>query len=72
MADLAAPPRPLVVPTAEDTCDDLAEAMANLCRYAKRQQCIVGTLERPTPWDDAHRGLDAPLDAWLAKAHAPA
>lgn len=69
MADLAAPPRLLRV-TDDTTCDELAEALGHLCRFAKRQQCIVGTLEHPTPWDLAHRKLDGPLDDWLAKAHA--
>lgn len=52
------------------TVDDLAECLQHLCRFAKRQQCVVGTAEYPTPWDRAHRRMDGPLDDLLAKRHA--
>ena len=43
--------------------DDLAEYLANLNAFAKRQPAITAKLscDRPTDWDKAHARIDAAL-----------
>ena len=58
-----------VMRTTEDTTRaELAEYLTNLAAFAKRQQYVIAKFESdpPTPWDKAHRMMDAPLDEWLA------
>lgn len=71
MSDLLQPTRVIRV-TDDTTADELAECLTHLCKHAKRQQCIIGTLDQPSPWDTAHRRMDGPLDEYLAKVHARA
>lgn len=72
MADLIASPRPAVVITDDTPAEQIAEALGHLNQRAKRQQYIVGTEDRPSPWDLAHRSMDGPLDDWLARRGIPA
>lgn len=48
----------------ETTREELAEYLANLNHFAKRQMPVVGNGE--TSWDRAHRRMDGALDDWLA------
>lgn len=54
----------VVVISDETTRDELAEYLANLNHFAKRQMPVVGNGE--TSWDVAHRRMDGALDDWLA------
>lgn len=57
--------------TDETTTDELAEYLANLNAFAKRQQHLIeGSFEAPTEWTKAHRRMDAPLDDYLRAARA--
>lgn len=63
MSDTKAPPA-----TDETTRADIAEALANLTAYAKRQPRVVHRFEAdpPTRWDVAHERIDAALTSWQA------
>lgn len=56
--------QPMIRVTDETTCDELAEALANINTHAKRQQHIVEkfTEDVPTAWTRAHRQINALLD----------
>lgn len=55
-----------------ETRSEIAEAMSHRNYTAKRQPCLIGTLEHPTPWDRAHEDLNALLDALEAAPDANA
>lgn len=48
-------------PEAPLTRAEVIEALANLCRAAKREMRVVGTEALPTPWDRRHRAIDERL-----------
>lgn len=50
--------------------DELAEYLANLTAFAKRQPAITAkfTSDRPTSWDKAHARIDSALDDILLTA----
>lgn len=52
----------------DTTVEELAEYLANLNAYAKKQQRITAqfTADKPTEKDKAHRRMDGPLDDMLA------
>lgn len=59
---------PVTVIADRPTREELAEYLANLCAFAKRQPRVVARFadDEPTAWDKAHRRMDGPLDDWLA------
>lgn len=56
----------LIRVTDETSRDDLAEALANLVAYAKRQQYILGDAEHPSRWDRSHQRIDQLLTEYEA------
>lgn len=58
----------LLVIADDTTVEELAEYLANLNNFAKRQQRITArfTADAPTEKDKAHRLMDGPLDDILA------
>jgi hypothetical protein len=58
--------------TDDTTPEELAEAITQMCAWAKRQQRLIAQFDAddPTDWDKAHRRMDGPLDDYLAAIHA--
>lgn len=55
--------QPLIHVTDDTTRDELAEALANLNTFAKRQMYVVEkfTTDSPTAWSRAHQRINALL-----------
>ena len=58
----------VVVVTDHPTPDEIRTALGHMCHRAKREMPVVGSAERPTPWDQRHKVIDGLLTDLLEGA----